>query len=116
MIRSYVTSAIAGAFVLGLATAAVAATKGEFDNMCTMGLASHKNVSTNCSVNTIYKGKTYCFGNKHARTQFMKNPKANLAKAEAFYHKEHRAYRRPVYGWPAPEWGRAPLFGLLAHS
>ena len=30
MIRSYVTSAIAGAFVLGLATAAVAATKGEF--------------------------------------------------------------------------------------
>ena len=84
MIRSYVTSAIAGAFVLGLATAAVAATKGEFGNMCTMGLASHKNVSTNCSVNTIYKGKTYCF-------QFMKNPKANLAKAEAFYHKEHRA-------------------------
>jgi len=56
-----------------------------------MGLASHKNVSTNCFVNTIYKGKTYCFGNKHARTQFMKNPKANLAKAEAFYHKEHRA-------------------------
>jgi len=47
MIRSYVTSAIAGAFVLGLATAAVAATKGEFGNMCTMGLASHKNVSTN---------------------------------------------------------------------
>ena len=91
MIRSYVTSAIAGAFVLGLATAAVAATKGEFGNMCTMGLASHKNVSTNCSVNTIYKGKTYCFGNKHARTQFMKNPKANLAEAEAFYHKEHRA-------------------------
>ena len=91
MIRSYVTSAIAGAVVLGLATAAVAATKGEFGNMCTMGLASHKNVSTNCSVNTIYKGKTYCFGNKQARTQFMKNPKANLAKAEAFYHKEHRA-------------------------
>lgn len=73
MIRSYVTSAIAGAFVLGLATAAVAATKGEFDNMCTMGLASHKNVSTNCSVNTIYKGKTYCFGNKHARTQDRKS-------------------------------------------
>ena len=73
------------------ATAAVAATKGEFGNMCTMGLASHKNVSTNCFVNTIYKGKTYCFGNKHARTQFMKNPKANLAEAEVFYHKEHRA-------------------------
>ena len=57
MIRSYVTSAIAGAFVLGLATAAVAATKGEFGNMCTMGLASHKNVSTNCSVKYDLQGE-----------------------------------------------------------
>jgi hypothetical protein len=36
MIRSYVTSAIAGVFVLALATAAVAAAKGEFGNMCTI--------------------------------------------------------------------------------
>jgi YHS domain-containing protein len=90
MVRSYVTSAIAGALVLGLVTPAVAATKGQFGNMCTMGLALHKNVSTNCSVNTIYKGKTYCFGNEQAKSQFLKNPKANLAKAETFYRKEHR--------------------------
>jgi hypothetical protein len=57
MIRSYVTSAIAGVFVLALATAAVAAAKGEFGNMCTMGLALHKNISTDCSVNTVYRGK-----------------------------------------------------------
>ena len=39
MIRSYVASAIAGAFALGLATAAVAAVKGEFNDMCAEGLA-----------------------------------------------------------------------------
>ena len=80
---------IAGALIFGVATAAVAATKGQFGNMCTMGLALHKNVPTNCSVNTIYKGNTYCFGNEQAKSQFLKNPKANLAKAETFYRKEH---------------------------
>ncbi|MGA8691152.1 MAG: hypothetical protein ACLQF1_00935 [Methyloceanibacter sp.] len=83
MMRSYVISALAAAFVLGLATAAVAATKGEFDNMCAEGLALHKQIKTDCSVNTEYKGKTYCFGNEQAKTDFMKDPKANLAEAES---------------------------------
>ena len=90
MVRSYVTLAIAAALFLGFVTPTVAAAKGQFGTMCTMGLALHKNVQTNCSVNTIYEGKTYCFGNKQAKTQFLKNPKTNLAKAEAFYRKEHR--------------------------
>jgi hypothetical protein len=34
----------------------------QFHNMCTKGLTSHKIVNTNCSVNTVYRGKTYCFG------------------------------------------------------
>ena len=46
----------------------------------------------------------------------MKNPKANLAEAEAFYHKEPVPNSGPLMGWPAPERERAPLFGLLAHS
>ena len=87
MTRSYVTSAIAGAFVLGLATAAIAATKGEFNNMCAEGLALHKQIHTDCSVNAELKGKTYCFGNEQARTDFMKDPSANLAKAETYYKK-----------------------------
>jgi hypothetical protein len=41
MKRTYVTSALAGAFALGLATAALAVT-GEFDNLCTQGLAMGK--------------------------------------------------------------------------
>jgi hypothetical protein len=47
--RAYISSALACALVLGLATATLAATKGEFDNMCTQGLAMGKDVQTDCS-------------------------------------------------------------------
>jgi YHS domain-containing protein len=87
--RAFISSALAGALMLGLATATLAATKGEFDNMCTQGLAMGKDVQTDCSVNTTYKGKSYCFGNEAAKTEFMKNPEANLAKAQAYYSKKH---------------------------
>jgi YHS domain-containing protein len=82
-----VTSALAGAFVLGLATAAFAVT-GEFNNMCTEGLANSKQVKTDCSVNANIKGKT--FSNEQAKAEFLKNPDANLAKAQAFYSKSHQ--------------------------
>jgi YHS domain-containing protein len=51
--------------------------------MCAEGFALHKRIKTDCSVNTEYKGKTYCFGNEQAKTDFMKDPKANLAEAES---------------------------------
>jgi YHS domain-containing protein len=73
--------AMAGALVLGLSTAAYAAT-GEFDDMCTLGVAMGKEVKTDCSVNTKIDGKTYCFGNEAAKTEFMKDPAGNLAKAK----------------------------------
>jgi YHS domain-containing protein len=88
MIKTIVTSALAGAFALGLATAAIAAT-GEFDNMCSWGLANSKEVKTDCSVNATIKGKTYCFSNEQAKTEFMKSPDANLAKAVSFYGEKH---------------------------
>jgi hypothetical protein len=77
-------SALAGAMLLGLATAAWAVT-GEFDNMCTMGLATSKNIQTDCSINAQLQGKTYCFGSKEAMAEFMKDPQGNLAKAQAYY-------------------------------
>jgi YHS domain-containing protein len=88
MTRGYITSAFAGALLLGLSTAALAVT-GEFDNMCTQGLASGKDVKTDCSVNTTLDGKTYCFGNEAAKTEFMKDPKGNLAKAQSYYKSKH---------------------------
>ena len=50
MSRGYITSAFAGALLLGLTTAALAAT-GEFNNMCTEGLALGKDIKTDCSIN-----------------------------------------------------------------
>jgi len=88
MVRAYFTSAVAGAFLLGMATAAVAVT-GEFGNMCTQGLATGKDIQTDCSVNAELQGKTYCFGSKEAMAEFMKNPKNNLAKAQTYYSKKH---------------------------
>jgi YHS domain-containing protein len=84
MTRSILKSALAGAMLLGLATAAWAVT-GEFDNMCTMGLATSKNIQTDCSINAQLQGKTYCFGSKEAMAEFMKDPQGNLAKAQAYY-------------------------------
>jgi YHS domain-containing protein len=88
MVRGYITSAVAGALLLGLGTAALAVT-GEFSNMCSMGLASGKDIQTDCSINAELQGKTYCFGSKEAMTEFMKNPTENLAKAQAYYLKKH---------------------------
>lgn len=88
MVRSYITSAFAGALLLGFATAALAVS-GEFNNMCTEGLSLGKDINTDCSINAQLQGKTYCFGSKEAMAEFMKNPKENLAKAQNYYSKKH---------------------------
>ena len=48
MFKAYVMPALAGAFLLGLATAAWAV-NGEFGNMCAMSLAAGKDTQTDCS-------------------------------------------------------------------
>ena len=88
MVRAYIQSAVAGAFLLGFATAAWAV-NGEFGNMCAMSLAAGKDTQTDCSINGQYLGHTYCFGSKEAMGEFMKNPKDNLAKAQTYYSKKH---------------------------
>ena len=52
MRRNFITSAFAGALLLGLGTTAALAVTGEFSNMCTMGLASGKEIQTDCSINS----------------------------------------------------------------
>ena len=88
MSRGYIASAFAGALLLGLTTAALAAA-GEFNNMCTEGLSLGKDVQTDCSINAQLNGKTYCFGSKDAMTEFMKDPTGNLAKAQTYYSSKH---------------------------
>jgi len=75
------------AIVLSMNFAAVAAepAEGEFDSECVMGLALGKEIKTDCSVSTVYGGKTYCFGNETARELFLKKPEEFLLKAHIFY-------------------------------
>jgi hypothetical protein len=63
MNKSTILSAVAAACLLGLTATAFAAVKGEFNDMCTMGLALGKQVKTDSSINEKIDGKTYCFGN-----------------------------------------------------
>ena len=88
-------STLAGAFLLCTTITAVAASTGEFDNMCVEGLALGQDIRTDCSVNTVFNGKTYCFGNDQAKELFLKNPEANLAKAEAYYASKQRSLSSP---------------------
>jgi YHS domain-containing protein len=57
----------------------------EFRKLCAMGLASGKEIQTDCSINMEIQGETYCFGSEDAMTQFMADPTDNLAKAQAYY-------------------------------
>lgn len=82
------TSAIATGMTLAFAVSAplAIAASGEFGGQCTMGLALGKVVDTPCEVTWKSEaGKTYCFGNAEAKDAFLKDPKQNLAKAEAYY-------------------------------
>jgi YHS domain-containing protein len=82
MIRTYL---VASALLLGGATLAAAGTTGEFGDECVMGLALGKDIQTDCSVNTVFNGKTYCFGNEQAKTIFLKKPEEFLTKAQVYY-------------------------------
>ena len=61
--------------------------KGEFGNNCTNGLSKNTFHATNCSINEVYKGKTYCFSNEGARDSFLFDPQAMIDKAAIFYAK-----------------------------
>jgi YHS domain-containing protein len=73
------------ALMLAMSLPALAATEGEFDNDCVMGLALGKEIKTDCSINTVYAGSTYCFGNETAKQLFLKKPEEFLLKAHIFY-------------------------------
>ena len=83
---------LAAAVLLGSGSAAPAedAGEGEFGGECVMGLALGKDIQTDCSVSTVYKGKTYCFGNETARTLFLKRPDF-LLQAHIYYSSKQDA-------------------------
>ena len=72
-----------------------AAANAEFDGECVMGLALGKDIKTDCSVSTVYGGRTYCFGNETAKQLFLKKPDEFLLKAHVYYSSKPPAAGAP---------------------
>ncbi|MGA7544539.1 MAG: hypothetical protein WBW08_01715 [Methyloceanibacter sp.] len=89
MTTDYRVAAIMGVVLLGTATVALAA-EAKYDGECVMGLALGKDIKTDCSVNTVIDGKTYCFGNEQAKSIFLKKPEEFLTKAQVYYSSKKR--------------------------
>ena len=62
-----------------------------FGGDCVMGLALGKDIHTDCSVNTVYLGTKYCFGNETARTLFLKRPDDFLLQAHIYHSSREQA-------------------------
>ena len=65
--------------------AANVAWAGEFADYCTNGLSKGALHQTNCAINELYKGKTYCFSNEGARDSFLFDQDGMIEKATTFY-------------------------------
>jgi hypothetical protein len=105
MARTYITSTIAGGFLLAMGTAALAVT-GDPGDMCSMGVRG-KAVERECSVSS---GKTERFG--VAMAYSMKKPKKYFPKATqgkpcAYYHTPEWYIRKQLV-----EGGRLPSLML----
>ena len=85
MMRMASKYALAATLLFGLSLSAAAADDAEFGGECVMGLALGKEIKTDCSVSTVYNGKTYCFGNETAKQLFLKKPDEFLLQAQIFY-------------------------------
>jgi YHS domain-containing protein len=72
---------------------AAPAADAEFGGDCVMGLALGKDIKTDCSVSTVYNGRTFCFGNEVARDLFLKKPDEFLLQAHVYY-----SSRKPSQG------------------
>jgi uncharacterized protein YjbI with pentapeptide repeats len=68
-------------------------TAAELENYCTTSLAEGNFHMTDCSVNTKFDNKLYCFGNKKSREIFLEDPEAILKKAMNFYGENKGAER-----------------------
>jgi YHS domain-containing protein len=86
MVKTHLVGVLAGLILLG-SSATAEEVQGEFGNACVTSLAFGKTFITDCTVNTVYQGKTYCFGNEKSREVFLKNPDKVLAEALARHKK-----------------------------
>ena len=68
----------------------------EMEQYCTTSLADGNFHKTDCSINTNFEGKKYCFGNKASKSVFIDDPKTILAKANTFFSKNKSDTRNKI--------------------
>ena len=93
-LKAVILFAFAAALVLSTSLSAAHAVSGEdaaFGGDCVMGLALGKDIHTDCSVNTVYLGTKYCFGNETARMLFLKRPDDFLLQAHIYHSSREQA-------------------------
>jgi hypothetical protein len=66
----------------------------EYDGQCTMGMALGVQQHTDCSVLWVSPDdKLYCFASPEAKQLFLKAPKENLVRAQAFWEDQENLKR-----------------------
>ena len=68
----------------------------ELDQYCTLSLSEGNFHKTDCSVNSSYEGKKYCFGNIKSKSIFLEDPKETLNQALAFYKENKEVSREKI--------------------
>jgi uncharacterized protein YjbI with pentapeptide repeats len=81
--------------VLPLAFFSLTTHAGELGNSCASSIAAGLTVPSDCSQNSIYEGKTYCFGTAQSKAAFDRSPNKEqiIAKATAEYAKTQEIER-----------------------
>ena len=82
MFTTYLKPVIAGAFVFGLATAAFAATR-RIRRHVRDGACQRQGGEDRLLDQQVGRRQDLFFGNETARTEFMKDPQGNIAKAQS---------------------------------
>lgn len=82
--------------VLLLSALASPVLAAEFGDNCTTGLSEGSMMRTDCSVQAMHQGKTYCFSNEAAKTAFLAAPDQTIAKAAQFYAKNAEPQREKL--------------------
>jgi uncharacterized protein YjbI with pentapeptide repeats len=83
-------------FLILLLILALPLKAAELEQYCTTSLADGNFHKTDCSINSSFEGKNYCFGNKASKSVFIEDPKAVLAKANIFYSKNNSDTRTKI--------------------
>ena len=83
-------------FLIIFVLMAVNAYADELDQYCTLSLSEGNFHKTDCSVNSSYEGKKYCFGNKKSKSIFLEDPKETLNQALAFYKENKEVSREKI--------------------